>query len=94
MVTIGTDDEQRVRAARQVALENGGDPLHFDVLCDPKGATFRRWGVWDEFTDEALHGTFLLDAKGRILWKDVSARPFDDSAWLLAECRRLLAAWQ
>ncbi len=94
VVTIGTDGPDRVRAAHQAARENGADPLHFDVLCDPAGETFRRWGCWDEFTDEALHGTFLVDGRGRILWQDVSARPFEDSDWLLAECTRLLAAWR
>ncbi|MGK0155638.1 MAG: peroxiredoxin, partial [Neolewinella sp.] len=94
VVTIGTDDLNAVKAARQAADENGVDPLHFDVLCDPKANVFRQWGVWDEFADEALHGTFLLDGLGRILWQDVSARPFEESDWLLAESKRLLAAWK
>ena len=93
VVTIGTDDVNQVLAARQAADENGVDPLHFDVLCDPKGAVFKQWGAWDEFSQEALHGTFLVDAKGRILWQDISLRPFEESDWLLAECKRLLAAW-
>lgn len=93
-MTIGTDDSNQVRAARQAALENGTSPLHFEVLCDPKGVAFKQWGVWDEFIDEALHGTFLVDPKGRILWQDISAVPFEESDWLLAECRRLLAAWR
>jgi alkyl hydroperoxide reductase subunit AhpC len=94
VVTIGTDDADEVRAARQAAFENGVDPLHFDVLCDPDAETFRRWGAWDEFRREALHGTFLVDGRGRILWQDISTVPFEDSAWLLAECQRLLKAWQ
>jgi peroxiredoxin len=94
VVTIGTDDANQVLAARQAAYENGIDPVHFEVLCDPAGEVFKRWGVWDEFAGEALHGTFLVDGEGRVLWQDVSVRPFEDSDWLLAECRRLLAAWQ
>ena len=94
VVTIGTDDLNQVRAARQAADENGVDQLHFDVLCDPKGEVFKQWGVWDEFSDEALHGSFLVDALGRILWQDVSVRPFEESDWLLAESQRLLAAWK
>jgi len=50
--------------------------------------------VWDALEDEALHGTFLVDGQGRILWRDISERPFEESEWLLAECRRLLAAWK
>lgn len=94
VVTIGTDDQSQVLAARQAADENGVDPLHFDVLCDPKAKTFRQWGAWDDFSKEALHGTFLLDGEGRILWQDISLRPFEESDWLLSECRRLLAAWR
>lgn len=93
VVSIGTDDLNQVRAARQAADENGVDPLHFDVLCDPKGEVFKRWGVWDEFDNEALHGSFLVDGKGRILWQDISKRPFEESDWLLEESRRLLKAW-
>lgn len=92
-MTIGVDTPDEVKAARQAAIENGVDPLHFEVLCDPKGDVFKQWGCWDQFEDEALHGTFLVDAKGRILWRDVSLRPFEESEWLLAECKRLLAAW-
>jgi len=94
VVTIGTDDLNAVKAARQAADENGVDPLHFDVLCDPEAAIFKQWGVWDQFTNEALHGTFLIDGLGRILWQDISLRPFEESNWLLAESKRLLAAWQ
>ncbi len=94
VVTIGTDDINQVKAARQSALDNGVDPLHFEVLCDPKGEAFKQWSVWDEFEDEALHGTFLVDPEGRVLWRDVSARPFEESDWLLAESRRLLSAWR
>ena len=68
VVTIGTDDLDQVKAARQAADENGVDPLHFDVLCDKEAEVFKQWGAWDEFSNEALHGTYLLDGKGRILW--------------------------
>lgn len=93
VITIGTDDANAVKAARQNALENGVDPMHMDVLCDPAGDTFKRWGAWDEFTDEALHGTFLVDAQGRILWQDIGTQPFMDSEFLLAESQRLLEVW-
>ena len=94
VVSIGTDSLQQVLAARQVALENGVDPLHFDVLCDPEGEVFKQWGAWDALADEALHGTFLVDAEGRILWRDISERPFEQADWLLEECNRLLRAWR
>jgi peroxiredoxin len=94
VISIGTDSYEEVRAAQQASLENGVDPLHFDVLCDPNGEVFKQWQVWDEIEDEALHGTFLVDGAGRVLWRDISERPFEESAWLLEECQRLLAAWK
>ncbi|MEM7201585.1 MAG: redoxin domain-containing protein [Planctomycetota bacterium] len=92
VITIGTDDANNVKAAHQAALENGIDPLHFDVLCDPAGDVFRQWGAWDQFDDEALHATFLVDGNGHILWQDISTLPFLDTDFLLEECTRLLAA--
>jgi hypothetical protein len=38
-----------------------------------------------------LHGTFLVDADGRVRWQDISFEPFTQFDWLLAECQRLLA---
>ena len=94
VLSIGTDSYPEVLAAQQASVENGVDPLHFDVLCDPGLSVFKQWQVWDELQGEALHGTFLVDGQGRVLWRDVSERPFEQSEWLLAECRRLLAAWK
>lgn len=94
VLSVGTDSLEQVRAAQQAAQENGVDPLHFDVLCDPKGDVFKQWSAWDHFAGEALHGTYLVDGKGRILWQDISERPFEQSDWLLAECKRLIDAWK
>ncbi|MHC5063714.1 MAG: peroxiredoxin family protein [Planctomycetota bacterium] len=94
VITIGTDTVQQVRASHQMALENGIDPLHFDVLCDPAGESFKAWRAWDQYKDEALHGTFLVDQQGRIIWQDISAQPFMETQFLLEECKRLLTAWK
>ncbi|MEC9046562.1 MAG: redoxin domain-containing protein, partial [Planctomycetota bacterium] len=40
VLSIGTDSYQEVLAAQQASVENGVDPLHFDVLCDPAGEVF------------------------------------------------------
>ena len=39
---------------------------------------------------QPLHGVFLLDAQRRIRWMDISASPFVEADWLLAEAERLL----
>ena len=42
------------------------------------------WGIF-------LHGTFLLDPRGRIRWQEISYTPFMDAKFFLDECRRLLS---
>jgi hypothetical protein len=38
-----------------------------------------------------LHGTFLIDGKGRVRWQEISYEPFMDAKFLLEESKRLLA---
>lgn len=90
LIAIGTDTVDEVKASIQRQIENDAPPMPFPVLCDPERERFDAWGCRDEFAGEALHGTFLVDAKGRILWRDVSIEPFMATGFLLEECRRLL----
>ncbi len=89
IVAIGTDDPNEVKAAIQDSIEIDGPQTPFEILCDPKGETFKAFHCWDEFTDEALHGTFLIDGKGKVRWRDISEEPFMDTDYLLKECQRL-----
>ena len=91
IVSIGTDDQNNVRASLQGGMEDDDEPITFPICCDPKGEVFKQWRCWDDFEDMALHGTFLVDAQGRVRWQDISFEPFMDTAWLLKECKRLLA---
>jgi alkyl hydroperoxide reductase subunit AhpC len=52
---------------------------------------FRQYRCYDDFEKAALHGTFLIDAAGRIRWQDISHEPFMDMTFLLRESRRLLS---
>ena len=45
---------------------------------------------FDDFEDQPLHGTFVIDGKGRVLWTDISADPFMDIDFLIEEANRLL----
>ena len=65
--------------------------MPFPILADPSGEVFKRYRVWDDFEDLALHGTFLIDGDGLVRWQDVSFEPFMDTEFLLEECKRLLA---
>lgn len=53
---------------------------------------FREWLAFDDFEHLPLHGTFLLDKKGRLRWQDIDSVPFDAFPWLAKEAARLLAS--
>lgn len=91
IVTIGLDEVDKVRASIQSRVEGGQDPLPFPILCDPKAEVFKRYRCWDDFAKTALHGSFLLDAEGRVRWRDRSFEPFRDIDFLLRETKRLFA---
>ena len=47
--------------------------------------------AYDDFEDQPLHGTFLIDGQGRIRWSNISYQPFNKPGFLLHEARRLLS---
>ena len=89
VVAIGSDT---VATTKQAFLDLGPDErMPFAMLCDPELEAFKRWRCYDDFEDMTLHGTFLVDAEGRVRWQDISYEPFTEIEWLLGESRRLLA---
>ena len=71
--------------------KNAKNPFPFPLLSDEKLNTFKAYRAYDDFEKMALHGTFLIDARGRIRWQDISYEPFMRTEWLLEECKRLLS---
>ena len=45
---------------------------------------------WRAVVNVNLHGTFLVDANGKIRWMDTGALPFTKADFVLAEAQRLL----
>jgi peroxiredoxin len=84
IVAVSTDSPADLRKTQ----EKGGLP--FPIVADPGQTVFRRYGAWDDFEQQPLHGVFLLDARRQIRWMDISASPFVEADWLLAEAQRLL----
>tara|TARA_R110002096_G_scaffold74283_8_gene176112 strand:+ start:1216 stop:3468 length:2253 start_codon:yes stop_codon:yes gene_type:complete len=62
----------------------------YPVLTDPTLDVFRSYGVHDDFEEGGMHGTILIDPKGRILWKHVGHSTFEEPRLLLNEAQRLL----
>ena len=65
--------------------------FNFPLLSDPTLKTFRKYRAYDDFEETPLHGTFLIDANGKVRWQEISYEPFMAPKFLLDEAKRLLA---
>ncbi|MGB7345440.1 MAG: redoxin domain-containing protein [Pirellulaceae bacterium] len=61
------------------------------LLADGQQNVFRSFRCWDDFEDQPMHGTFLMDAQDRVRWQDISHEPFTDVDFMLEEAERLLS---
>jgi peroxiredoxin len=64
--------------------------LELPLYSDAGHEVFKTFRCWDDFEDQALHGTFLIDGRGHVRWQDISYEPFMDAEFLLEESKRLL----
>ncbi|MAR11915.1 MAG: alkyl hydroperoxide reductase [Blastopirellula sp.] len=92
MVAIGTDDLETL----QLSIEGLADSepkkeIQFPLLSDASLDSFKAYRAYDDFEEQPLHGTFLIDANGQVRWQDISYEPFMDAKFLLKESQRLLA---
>ena len=90
ILAIGTDTPKNMREAVKdlPAVER----FAYTMLSDRKMRVFREWVAFDFFARSPMHGTFLLDKDGKVIWQDISHAPFSHPEWFLAECERLLKA--
>jgi peroxiredoxin len=65
--------------------------LSFPIVADEKLETFKAYGAFNPFSKKPMHGTYLIDGAGQILWQETGSEPFLDADWLLKEGPRLLA---
>ncbi len=89
LVAISTDPLGELTSSR--ALFEAETKFPFPLVSDAKMEVFRKYRAFDDFENQPLHGTYLVDADGRVLWQDISYEPFTDPEFLLEEARRLLA---
>ncbi|MCA8965028.1 MAG: redoxin domain-containing protein [Planctomycetes bacterium] len=89
ILAIGSDTA--AKAAESLAALSPEERFPFPLLADPQLAAFKAWRCYDDFEEMPLHGTFLVDAAGKVRWQDISYEPFTQLDWLLTESRRLLA---
>lgn len=82
LVAISTDTPEDLNNALADYQKEGGFPI--PLLSDAKLEVFKAYGC-SESGGQPLHGTFLIDAQGRIRWRDISNRPFNEPEALLKE---------
>lgn len=68
--------------------------LPFIMLSDRQQYAFKAWGCYDQFLKKPLHGAFLVDDQGTILWSNVSHQSCVQPEYLLLESQRLLSLWK
>jgi peroxiredoxin len=61
----------------------------FEFISADDHKLFKQFRVYDDFEDTAIHGTFVVNPDGEILWADRSALPFLEFPWLAKELKRL-----
>jgi peroxiredoxin len=87
LLAISSDDA----AGLKQSLENYQDgPLPMTLVADNGLDTFKAYRCYDDFEQQALHGTFFIDENGLVRWQDIGYRPFMDHKFLLSEAQRLL----
>ena len=78
LVAIGIDTPEDLKTAQASYEDEGG--FAFPLLSDAKLDVFKAYGCITP-DNQPLHGTFLIDAQGRVRWRDISNRPFNDPAY-------------
>lgn len=89
IMAIGTDPVENVGLTMLKSKLEKGFP--FPILADPSKTVFKAFRAFDDFENMPLHGTFLLDKDGMIVWQDIGYEPFTNAEFLLKESQRLLA---
>ena len=86
MVAISTENADLLKTG----IKDFDQKISIPLFADAKQEVFKAFRCWDDFEDQPLHGTFLIDANDRVRWQDISHEPFTDADFLLSEANRLL----
>ena len=87
VIAVSTDKQENLK----LACENLEKVFPFPLVADPEMTIFREYRCYDDFEKAALHGTFVIDARGKIRWQDISYEPFMDTEFLIKEGQRLIS---
>ena len=87
MIGISTENAEQLKKG----IQNFDQELKVPLLADGDTKVFKTFRCWDDFENQPLHGTFLIDKDNRVRWQDISYEPFTNADFLLKESQRLLA---
>ncbi|WP_419189256.1 redoxin domain-containing protein [Stieleria marina] len=87
VVAISTETPETLA----IGIADFDKKLSIPLLSDGTQNTFKAFRCWDDFENQPLHGTFLIDAQDRVRWQDISHEPFTDVDFMLEEAERLLS---
>ncbi|MDX1926148.1 MAG: redoxin domain-containing protein [Pirellulaceae bacterium] len=86
MVAISSESLESLKTG----LDRYSKAIEIPLHADPKLTAFKSFRCFDDFELKPLHGTFLIDHNGRVLWQDIGSEPFKDVEFLTNEAGRLL----
>lgn len=86
MIAISTDGHEGL----QESIKNFTGELPIRLASDESNEIFKKFRAYDDFEQQPLHGTFLVDGQGNIRWQDIGYEPFMEHQFLLDEAKRLL----
>ncbi|MCA9196985.1 MAG: redoxin domain-containing protein [Planctomycetales bacterium] len=85
IIAISTEDKESLNDS----LADFGGAFQFPIVCDPQQKVFKQYRAFDDFEQQPLHGTFLIDADGLVRWQDIGYEPFMDHEFVLNEALRI-----
>lgn len=88
VLAISSDNAEGLQ--KSIAAYKSG-PLPIPLASDPNLESFKTYRCFDDFENQPLHGTFVIDASGRLRWWDIGADPFMDVQFVLDEAKRQMA---
>lgn len=87
LIAISTDTPVDLKMSHE---NYGEETFPFPLVSNSDLDIFKRYRCFDDFEEQTLHGTFLIDADGLVRWQDISYEPFMEADFLLKESQRLL----
>ena len=86
MVAVSTDKQEDLSES----VKTFGSTIPIRLLSNAELDVFKMYRAYDDFENQPLHGTFLIDKDGKIRWQDIGHEPFMDHEFVFNEANRLL----